>query len=133
MQIKLFTVSALDPGLQAEEMNTFLRGHKVLEIQSELYGSSSGAYWCFCVKYINAQVWNKEAQKNKERIDYRTVLDETSFARFSKYREIRKSISEEEGVPAYAIFTNEELAEMAKIEVLSRQTMSSIKGIGESV
>jgi superfamily II DNA helicase RecQ len=46
-------------------------------------------------------------------------------------REIRKRLAAEESLPAYAIFTDEELANLAKIEDLTLAKMKSVKGIGE--
>ena len=67
----------------------------------------------------------------KPKVDYAKVLDEAIFKRFSKMREIRKRLATEESLPAYAIFTDEELSNMAKIEDLSLAKMKTIKGIGE--
>ena len=67
----------------------------------------------------------------KPKVDYAKVLDEASFKRFSKMREIRKRLATEESLPAYAIFTDEELSNIAKIEDLTLAKMKSIKGIGE--
>ncbi len=58
-------------------------------------------------------------------------MDEASFQRFSRMREIRKSLSLKNAIPAYAIFTDEELSELAKIEALTLAVMKSVKGVGE--
>ena len=44
---------------------------------------------------------------------------------------IQNNISLEEGIPAYAIFTDEELSEMAKLDLVDLISMGKIKGIGE--
>jgi superfamily II DNA helicase RecQ len=43
------------------------------------------------------------------------VLDDATFKRFSALREIRKRVGQEDGVPAYAVFTDAELAEIDRI------------------
>ena len=48
------------------------------------------------------------------RIDYKEVLDEKTFALFSKLREKRKVLAEKDAVPVYSVFTNEQLAQMAQ-------------------
>ncbi|MCB0376036.1 MAG: HRDC domain-containing protein, partial [Sinomicrobium sp.] len=54
------------------------------------------------------------------------------FARFSRMREIRKTIAREEAIPAYAVFTDEELAAIAKMEPpLTEAGLKTIKGIGK--
>ncbi|MBI4754199.1 MAG: HRDC domain-containing protein [Betaproteobacteria bacterium] len=45
----------------------------------------------------------------RERIDYREVLNEQDFAVFADLRRLRKGLAEQDGVPAYALFTNEQL------------------------
>jgi superfamily II DNA helicase RecQ len=129
MQIKLFTIPIDDNGRFLNEMNAFLRSHKILEIQNQFSSNENGAHWCFCVKYIENAIYSNLEQKGK--VDYRTVLDEPTFQKFSKLREIRKQVAVEEGVPAFAIFTDEELAGLAKLPEITPKTMITVKGIGE--
>lgn len=135
MQIKLFTVSIADNGTQAEELNAFLRSNKVLEVENQLVHNEKGAYWCFCVKYIESAdgVATSPVRHLKfpEKTDYKNVLDEETFKKFARYREIRKVIAQDEGLPAFAVFTDYELSELAKLESLTPQAMATIKGIGE--
>ncbi len=130
MQIKLFTIPVGDGGAVVQEMNTFLRGNKILEVENQLISNDKGAYWCFCVRYIE-RVYPEASRKRSSKVDYRKVLDETSFQKFSKLREIRKKAAAEEGISTFIIFTDEELAELAKLDEISEKTMLGIKGIGE--
>jgi len=129
MQIKLFTIPIGDSGAAVEEMNRFLRGNKILEVENHLISNANGAYWCFCVRYIERTFISGSATKAK--VDYKQVLDEATFQKFSKLREIRKKVAADEGIPAFAIFTDEELAGLAKLETITEQTMLSVKGIGD--
>lgn len=132
MQIKLFTVSIADGGVQSEELNTFLRANKILEVENHLVHNERGAYWCFCVKYLLGEhTGNNRNLQYKEKVDYRNVLDENTFKHFSKLREIRKQLANEEAVPAFAVFTDEELANIAQLSPLTSKTMLTVKGIGE--
>jgi superfamily II DNA helicase RecQ len=63
-------------------------------------------------------------------VDYKEVLNEADFAVFSRLRDLRKVIAEKEAVPAYAIFTNEQLAAMVTGKVESLTEMGKIDGIG---
>ena len=126
MQIKIFTIPIQGGEHINAEMNTFLRSKKVLQTENQLINNDSGTFWCFCIKYLDDALREK-----KGRVDYREVLDETSFHRFAHMRQIRKDLAQEEGVPAYAIFTDEELAGLARIEKLNLSEMKNIKGIGE--
>lgn len=129
MQIKLFTIPVGDSGAAQEEMNRFLRGNKILEVQNQLISNENGAYWCFCVRYIEKAF--APTNEHKGKVDYKQILDEVTFKKFSKLREIRKKVAAEEGMPAFAIFTDEELAGLAKLETITPKTMLSVKGIGD--
>ncbi|MBN1467017.1 HRDC domain-containing protein [candidate division KSB1 bacterium] len=129
MQIKLFTVPIGDNGEAVDEMNRFLRGNKILQVDSQLVNLDRDAFWTFCIRYIEKGAQTAGADRVK--VDYRYVLDEATFAKFSKLRELRKKVAAEEGLPAYAVFTDEELAGLAKLDVISRKTMLSVKGIGD--
>jgi len=129
MQIKLFTLSIGDSGAAQQEMNTFLKAHKILEIEQKLVSNDNGAYWCFCVRYIETAV--NVAPESKGRVDYRQVLDEPTFQKFSNLRAIRKQVAATEGLSAFIVFTDEELAELAKLGEITVKSMLGIKGIGE--
>ena len=53
---------------------------------------------------------NVSQTASKEKVDYKLVLSEADFSLFSRLREIRKQIAIADAVPAYAVFTDEELA-----------------------
>ena len=91
MQIKLFTIPVGDGGGALLEMNAFLRGNKILEVENKLMGNENGAYWCFCVRYIERAHPEAGGEKEGKKVDYKKVLDEATFGKFSKLREIRKN------------------------------------------
>ena len=130
MQFKIFTIPVADDGTAIEEMNCFLRSHKVLEVEQQLVSTKSSSQWHFCIKYL-ANARPDDKPQNASKIDYKEVLDEKTFAVFSVLREIRKKIAEEEGMPVYAVFTNEELAGIAALDELLPETIKKVKGIGE--
>ncbi|MDZ4683031.1 MAG: HRDC domain-containing protein [Saprospiraceae bacterium] len=125
MQIKIFNISIPDGEEMNEEMNVFLRSKRVLSVEQQVVQSATGAYWCFCIRYVEGTT------SARQKTDYKETLDGATFLRFSRMREIRKSLSFKEGIPAYAIFTDEELSELAKIEELTLASMKSVKGVGE--
>ncbi|HMQ59208.1 MAG TPA: HRDC domain-containing protein [Flavilitoribacter sp.] len=126
MQIKIFSIPILGGELMNDEMNAFLRSKKVLQVENQLVSDSHGAFWCFCIRYIE-----DNAPVAKPRPDYKQILDEESFQRFARMKEIRKQLAKEEGLPPYAVFSDEELAGLAKIEVLTPGLMKTIKGVGD--
>jgi superfamily II DNA helicase RecQ len=129
MQIKLFTIPVFNGEPMLEEMNRFLRGHRVLDVQQEFATMQQGAFWCFSVRYIFGAAVTPTGAK-KEKIDYKNVLDEKTFVVFSRLRACRKEIAREDAIPAFAVFTDAELANMAKLSELTVKEIGSIKGIG---
>lgn len=59
-------------------------------------------------------------------------MSDDEFALFARLRELRKKIAEEEAIPPYAIFTNEQLADMVRKKVTTLQAMKEINGIGDA-
>lgn len=131
MEIQIFTIPITDGGAMQEEMNKFLRGHKVLEVQQELVTNNRGSYWCFCIRYIKGGIVSSNERK-REKVDYREVLSEEVFSIYNSLRECRKAIAEKEAIPVYAVFTNAELAKIAALEELNVANLQSIKGIGKN-
>jgi superfamily II DNA helicase RecQ len=128
MQIKIYTIPIVGGESLTEDMNVFLRSKKILQTEMQLITDANRAYWSFCIRYIEDVTIS---DKEKPKVDYRLVLDEPSFNRFSKMREIRKKIAVDEAIPAYAIFNDEELAGIAKLEDRALTKMKTVKGIGE--
>ena len=75
---------------------------------------------------------NRPLTGRRGKIDYREVLSEADFAVFAKLRALRKTLADAEGVPAYALFSNEQLAEMAQRRVRTASALREIAGVGEA-
>jgi len=130
IQIKLFTLPAMSSDSE-DSLNRFLRSHRVLEVDRHLVQMKEGAFWCFCVSYLESPNDAGRSKSRSQRVDYKNVLDESSFKRFAALRTIRKKIAQEEGIPAFAIFTDQQMAELAKLEEFTITGMQGINGIGE--
>ncbi len=130
MQIKIFTIPILGGEEKTDQMNVFLRSKRILQVESQFINSDQqGLFWSFCVRYLDDLP--KSSKTKQRKIDYKEILSEEAFQRFSLFREIRKKLSKEEGIPAYAVFTDAELAELAKIEELNAKNMQEVKGVGK--
>ena len=131
MQIIIFNIPISDNGESLAEMNKFLAMHKVLEIEQRFFQNEKGAFWSFCVRYLIGNAVDFSHQSNKQKVDYKEILNENEFSVFSKLRECRKIIASKDAVPAYAVFTDEELAGIARLPVLEATKLLAIKGIGD--
>jgi superfamily II DNA helicase RecQ len=133
MPIKLFTVPALDPAAGEQEVNQFCAQHRVASIERRLVTVHDRPLWCFCVEYVLPATAQGVAQvgDHRPRVDYKQVLNDDDFRVFSKLRELRKQIAEQEQVPVFTIFTNEHLAAIAQQRPASATALQGISGIGE--
>ncbi len=131
MQFKIFTIPIeLNIDEAEEELNKFLRTCKVVEIEKHLTVSSQKAFWTFCIQYTDVAKLQPSVPKTTK-TDYKAVLTEEEFAKFTRLRKLRKQIADSEAVPAYAVFIDSELAEIAKLPEISSKSMLSIEGIGQ--
>ena len=135
MQIKIFDVTSVSLE-ELDALNRFLRSHRILDIDRRFYYTENKmAHWSVCVTYLPQPEPNygygNNAGAPREKIDYKTVLSEADFAKFSKLRELRKQLSSAEAVPAYAVFTDAELAQIALLPSIDALSVSKISGIGE--
>lgn len=132
MQVKIFTIPVLSGEETNEEMNRFLRSNRVVSIDKQLCTQNNMTYWTFCLTCAEGgkTFANNNGFERKEKTDYKEVLDKDSFAVFEDLRNIRKAVANEEALPAFAIFTDAELSEIAQLKELNEKNISSIKGIG---
>jgi len=129
MQIRIFTIPLYGGEKQNEEMNVFLRTHKVVDV---IHSFAHEQGWSFCVKYVDSSspgvADNVHGRKNKP--DYKELLSEEQFAVFSGLRKARKEIAAADAIPAYAVFTDAELAEFCKMPSLDESSMKKVSGVG---
>jgi len=81
----------------------------------------------FIGEYISQ---SHQVSQVNERKDYKEIFSPEALIRFAKFREIRKAMANEHSVPAYMIFTNEELAQIAQLKELTPKSVQSIPGVG---
>ena len=87
MQLKMFSIPALDPGDASEEMNRFLRGHRILSVEKKLVGSDASAFWAIGVEYLErvGEGSGVTGSRSKEKV----LLTPADFAIYSKLRDLR--------------------------------------------
>ncbi len=131
MQYAFYTVPTLGGAEQQELLNRFLRSQKIVKVDKQLVEMSEQFYWAFCITYMPSQPTESGSGLTKEKVDYRNGLDENAFRMFSSLRSLRKEIARQDAVPAYAVFTDAELAAMTQLETFDIKHVLSINGIGQ--
>jgi len=134
MPIEFFSIPATTPADAEDELSRFLRGHRVAAIERHFAVVGGAPMWCLAVECLDSAPPSSsgEAGFRKNRVDYKELLPPEDFARFSERRELRKQIAEAEGLPAYAIFTNEQLAAMAQTCPKTGSELQAIEEVGEA-
>lgn len=131
MQIKIFDILARCQDEDIDLLNKFLRANRVLDVDRQFYTTSDQVgHWSIVVTYL-PQHNSIVAGERREKIDYKEVLNAEDFERFTKLRSIRKQLASGDAVPAYAVFTDAELAQIAQLSNIDTASMAKISGIGE--
>ncbi len=132
MQIKFFRVPAFNPAEAEAEVNAFLRGNRILQIDRHFESLPGGGAWVICVEYLPNMAPGKRKSRDgkKPKVDYKEELAPEVFKRFEALRRIRKELAEAEGLPAYAVFTDKELSAIAGLSPLNIKAIQEIEGIG---
>lgn len=130
MRFYFTTIPVFGDGSAQAELNRFVAGHKVVAVDRHLVDAGQGnAAWAVCVQYVDSA--EAASTKKSSRIDYREVLPEDEFAIFSELRMLRRMLAEQEGVPLYSVFNNEQLAEMVQKRVRTIAELGAIDGVGK--
>jgi len=129
-QYASFFISPFGEKSVTDELNSFLRSHRIINVEKKLIDGERGTGWVFLVEYGNTD--NKNSASSSQRIDYREVFNPTEYAVYDKLRDLRKQIAEKSGIPIYAVFTNDQLAGMVKKPPKTHKDILSISGVGEA-
>jgi len=130
MQFKSFFIPARYDNGECEECNRFLRSKKILSVDRQFTTEGNISGWALLVNYLDVD--GEREQRKKPRVDYKQLLSEKDFKLFTVLRQKRKELAEREGVPVYQIFSNEQLAEIAKSKITVTSELAKIAGVGEA-
>ncbi|WP_197463733.1 HRDC domain-containing protein [Desulfuromonas sp. DDH964] len=131
-QWQFFRVPVNNGAEAAAEFNRFLRGARVLAVHREFVVQGESSYWALAVEFLSeGGVAARRESGKRNKVDWREVLSPEDFALYARLREWRKKVAEEEAVPVYTIFTNEQLAEVAQRRCASAAALAEIDGIGK--
>ena len=132
LSLRFFQIPARGCSEGEGELNRFLCSHRVLAVDRRWVECGESSYWAICVDYLGGAEREATTSRTgkKSRVDYKEVLSPEEFELYAKLRDLRKSISTSEGVPVYAVLTNEQLATIAQTKPVSRTALEKVEGIG---
>jgi superfamily II DNA helicase RecQ len=118
----------------AAPLNAFLRAHRVVRVTRQWCEAGKESSWAFCVEYVDGTALGGTAFPGgvTAKVDYKEVLPPEQFEVFARLRTLRKTLSEREGQPVFAIFTNAQLAEIVQRGCQTLDDLKAIAGIGEA-
>jgi superfamily II DNA helicase RecQ len=131
-QYASFFISPFGEKSVTDELNLFLRSHRVVNVEKRLIDGERGTGWVFIIEYGSEGGGSKNAPNASQRVDYREVLNADEYALFDKLRGLRKELADKSGIPVYAVFTNDQLSGMVKKRPKTAKDLLSISGIGEA-
>ncbi len=145
MSLHCFSLRALEPEPAQAEFNAFCAQHRVVRVEKHVVADGEHSFWAVCVEVAEGQPPLPDALKRNAarrgeasgagpaasaKPDYKNLLSEADFQVFVALRQWRKARAEADGVPLYAVFTNEQLAAIAEQRCTSLAALGSIEGVG---
>ncbi|NDK36783.1 HRDC domain-containing protein [Rhodovulum sulfidophilum] len=133
MRVDFFTIPVQAGAEATEELNRLLSSTRILTVDRQFVADGASSFWSVCVVSQTGPVKpGKSPAGKKGAVDYREILSAEDFAIYARLRDLRKELAEREGVPPYAVFTNEQLAAIVQGRVSSLTALRKIDGIGEA-
>ena len=132
MKLRVFTL-AYDPierRFDDAELNDFLEERDVVSVAEHLFVHEQQPTWALMVTWRERRPALREGKRQKP--DWGADLDEADAAVYDALRAWRNARAQEEGKPAYALFTNRQLAELARRRPTSVSAIGAVRGIGPS-
>ena len=128
VQLKFFWLSCDNSEETENELNQFLQTVRVVSLEREFLAKDSQI--CIILKYKEKQ--DSVKQNKASKIDYREVLSPEDFSLYAKIRDWRKAIAKTNGLQLYTVLTNEQMATIAREQIITKQELEKVEGIGKS-
>lgn len=134
MKFKFFAIPARYPEAAEAELNAFCSQHRISYIDKHLVANGADSFWSICISWLEGEAASSgfAANRSKPSVDYKQILTEADFAMYLELRNYRKELADQQNVPPYALFTNEQLAAMIRQRIRSKTELADIPGVGKS-
>ncbi|WP_347986372.1 HRDC domain-containing protein [Methylomonas sp. AM2-LC] len=122
MKYKFFAIPATNPESIESQLNAFCSSHRISFIEKHLVMDGANSFWSFCIAWLEGDGVPSTAINSsaKATVDYKQILSEVDFALYVELRNFRKDLAEQQNVPPYALFTNEQLAVMIQQRITTK-------------
>ena len=117
-------------------LQEFLKGKQVYRIRDYFFANEETPYLAMVIAYADVAIASSaatiEKSKGSKRAAWRELLADSDLPLFNALRNWRAERAKREGVPAYLICTNAQLAQMVKARPRSLSGLGAIKGVGKA-
>ena len=96
MQVKVFKLPVFSDSDEEDKLNKFLRSHRILQVV-KAFSMDNGGSWTVLVEYMDGDQTEIPSSRRSAK-DYSKELSPEEYERYSRFREIRKKISEEKNI-----------------------------------
>ena len=135
MPYRIFSIMIpLDESGQ-KELNAFCGSHRLVTVTHHPVERDGIPYEVFVVEYLdgaNDASAPVERGGNHATVDYKKLLSEDDYAVYLRLHKLRKAFATKEAVEVFVIFTNNQLADMAKARCKTLEEMGKIQGVGKA-
>ena len=100
MQVKTFVLPVLSSEHSEDELNKFLRGHRVLQMERH-FCAENGGFWAVLVEYVEGDPTESVPPAHRrDRQDSTQELSEEERKRFEYFKQVRRRLATENAIPA---------------------------------
>ena len=139
MLVRVFTLR-FDPvlgGFDDGDLRDFLKDKEVLSVRDHFFVKDETPYLTVIATYNllrpEAEEPARSERSARDRRDaWRELLEEQDWPIFNELRDWRNKQAREEGIPAYVICTNRQLADIAHRKPDSLSKLATVEGLGKA-
>jgi ATP-dependent DNA helicase RecQ len=132
LKLKIFTFrfSESIDGFDDKPLQEFIADKEVIEFSEHFFIHENTPYLTVLIAYRLLAA--EEKRKLDRRQDPRSELDDREKKAYDALRAWRSVRARQDGIPAYMIATNKQLAQMIKLGATDRAALSRVQGVGEA-
>ena len=128
---KFFKIPVSNSNSIETELNNFCSTHSINHVERHFVPDGENSFWAIAVTYTDQEGKEIQKEKRSKRVDYKEVLSPDDFIIYANLRDLRAKIAEEEGIPLYAIFSNEQISEMAVKKITTKTALMKVDKVGK--
>jgi ATP-dependent DNA helicase RecQ len=135
MLAKIFTLrfNELTDSFDDTPLQEFIKNKEILSLRDHFFMRHEVPYLAVIVSYNLHTVEQPKTDGKKERDEsWRELLTPEDMPIFNAMRDWRNETSRRQGIAAYIICTNRQLAEMVHKRISNKNQLSQIEGIGKA-